>query len=225
MGKFNHAFLPDVNLERVDTGTSRYYVDKEKNKYVSVTTALKVLSDRGIQDWKSRVGEEDAAKITKKAGSQGTTLHAIAEKYLLNEEQTYFPGSFDVKFLFNNFLKKVLEENVSTIYGIEKKLYSKEIRAAGTADLICDYANIPSICDIKTSKYIKERDKIHAYFLQCGSYAIMLEELFGFRVEQIVIMMACHYDSGKVYIEDIEPWKKKARKFFELFHADFFKVV
>ena len=218
---FVYENLPPVALKRIDREEGRIYVDEQNNQYTSVTTALGVLSQRSIAKWKARVGEEEAGIVSKRASGKGTSLHAIAEDYILgkNQDKKY---PHDVKYLFNSFLKKKLDNFVTTIYGTEKQLYSRELRAAGTADLICDFGGVPSICDIKTSKYQKRSDQIHPYFLQCASYAIMLEELFGFKVEQIVILMACHHDIGDIFIQDIGPWKTKARKFFTLYHDGFF---
>ena len=218
---FCYEYLPNVKLERIDSPSGRKYVSEDGTEFVSVTTALGVLSKKGITEWKERVGESEADKISGDAAKKGTMLHALTEDYLLGKKVR--KGSMMIEYMFQNSIKPMLSKNVTKIYGIEKQLYSRELCAAGTADLICDYAGLPTVFDIKSSKYIKKKEHITSYFLQCGSYAFMLRELFGFNIEQIVIGMACHHDNGTSFVEEADYWMKKAKNFFRLYHSGLFK--
>jgi len=85
--------------------------------------------------------------------------------------------------------KQVLDEHVTTVYGIEHFLYSDKLKTAGATDLIADYDGVTSIIDYKTSTSNKTEDMIQGYFIQSTCYAMMAEERFGISVPQIVIIM------------------------------------
>ena len=86
MKNFNHvgSELIDLPVEYVDG--KRYYVTPKGNKYISITTLLSNLSKVAIQEWRERVGETKANKITRQASSRGTRLHSLCESYIQNQE-------------------------------------------------------------------------------------------------------------------------------------------
>ena len=54
-------------LERVDTEIGRFYKDSNQNLVPSVTTVLSNTSDKsnGINEWRLRVGDEEADRVNK----------------------------------------------------------------------------------------------------------------------------------------------------------------
>ncbi|NDD97909.1 MAG: hypothetical protein EBZ93_10485, partial [Actinobacteria bacterium] len=70
-------------------------------------------------------------------------------------------------------------DDIDNIRASEYNLYSDYLRLAGTVDCIADYKGKPHIIDFKTSSRPKQRDWIHAYFMQASAYAIMAEERYG----------------------------------------------
>jgi hypothetical protein len=81
----NHGLILE-DLECDTTPEGRFYLSPSGIKYPSVTTVLSCLDKPGLDAWKARVGEEEAAKILRQAGTRGTAVHLIAENYLNNEE-------------------------------------------------------------------------------------------------------------------------------------------
>ena len=69
--------------------TGRTYVTEEGQKLPSVTTILsktKPASEQAkLDDWKKRVGEQEANKIRDQANSLGTKFHTFLEKNLKGE--------------------------------------------------------------------------------------------------------------------------------------------
>ena len=63
-----------------------------------------------------------------------------------------------------------------------------------------------SIIDFKTSKRLKTRDDIHAYFMQTAAYAVMFEERTGIPVGKLVIIMAVDDEKPLVFIEKRDDW-------------------
>lgn len=186
---FTHSLLERIELERVEIDEKRHYVTAEGQAYKSVTTILgEKLSKKGLEDWKKRVGEVEAAKVSNLAARRGTAVHDIAERYLLNE-QFWTKGAMPANVETFMMAKRVLDEHVDTIYGIEHFLYSDELKTAGATDVIADYDGVTSIIDFKTSRGNKTESMIESYFLQATCYALMAEERHGIQVPQIVIII------------------------------------
>ena len=61
--------------------TGRLYFAPDGTSYPSVTTILSILSEDSIRAWRSRVGEEEANKISTRAAGRGTLVHSIIEGY------------------------------------------------------------------------------------------------------------------------------------------------
>ena len=81
----------DYQFEELKSETNeagqRFYLTPSGEKYPSVTTVLGSLTKDGIVQWRKRVGEEEANKITRRAANRGTQLHTICEQYILNNER------------------------------------------------------------------------------------------------------------------------------------------
>jgi genome maintenance exonuclease 1 len=217
MKKFDLQLLEPLNLKQVTLEDSRYYENDEGDKLTSVTTALGVLSEKRIAEWKNKVGKKEANKVGGLAARKGTALHNVAEKYVLNDS-SWQKSNFVTLATFKK-IRPFLDQYVDEVYGVELQLYSKELMAAGTSDLIAKYRKKNSVMDYKTSSVVKTVDMIVPYFIQSASYAIMIEEHYDLKIEQIVILMAVHQDEPIEFIESAKYWKKKARQFFKHYHA------
>jgi PD-(D/E)XK nuclease superfamily len=207
--------LPELTAESVNG--QRFYTTPEGNVYPSVTTVLSVLSKDGIQDWKDRIGKEEAEKISTHAANRGTDLHLVLESYLKNEELTFpeDPRS-KVKIMFNR-LKRVLSK-VDNVLAQEIPLYSDKLAVAGRCDCIAEWDGTLSIVDFKGATKAKKKDWITSYFLQTTAYSLMFEERTGIRAEQLVILMSGEDDfSCQVFIEQRDKWIPKLEETIDLF--------
>lgn len=217
---FALKLFESTELNRIHENGKRLYVTENGDKYPSVTTVLSYFSRKGIAEWRNRVGDETANKISTQAATFGTAVHDIAEKYTL--------GELDVKkanpiaLAAFRTIQPYLDDYVDEIYGIELRMYSDELRVAGTSDLICRYNGKNTLLDFKTSRKRKTKEQIKTYFMQCAVYSIMVKERYGMDIEQAVILMAVRDDDPIVFIEEIEPWVKMMKKFFELYNRGAF---
>jgi len=88
--QFTHLPLPQpkYNWVRSERDGKRVYV-AEGTEFVfpSITTVLGSLENKGLQEWRRRVGEEQANRISRKAATQGTMLHSLCEEYIKNNQQ------------------------------------------------------------------------------------------------------------------------------------------
>jgi len=213
---FQHDFLPSVSLARDDSGPTRVYLNEENESFVSVTAALSHLSRKGISEWKKRVGEDEAKRVGMKAARFGTSVHDSLEKYCYNDPQ--WKDVMPTTLSSVNMIREYLDKNVTTIYGLEHQMFSRELKTAGTVDCVCDYNSKFSVVDFKTSKRVKTADQILSYFLQCTAYGIMIEELYDRKVEQIVVLMAVTDTRGIEFVYPFDTFHNKTKNYFRYSH-------
>jgi genome maintenance exonuclease 1 len=217
MKKFNYDLFEPKTLRRINEDGQRLYVTETGDKYPSVTTALGKIGKKKIHQWRKRVGQETANKISTQASRAGTAVHNLAEDYLqgdLNEKEAN-------PIALNTFrtIQPYLDNHVDLIHGIELQMYSDQLRTAGTADLICEYNGKKTMLDFKTSKRWKKKEEITTYFMQGAAYSQMVKEHYDVNIEKIVILMAVDQGEGVlVFEEDINDWLPMTRKFFDLYH-------
>lgn len=202
---FNHVKLDclDFELESVTTDSGRRYTTPDGKVYPSITTVLSSYNKQAILEWRNRVGEEEANRVSRKASSRGTKLHDTVEKYLLNEMSPLKMHSMmpDTKELFLK-LKPFLDTHVNNIYGIEQPLFSHNLRLAGRCDCIGEWDGKISIIDWKTANRTKTKDQITNYFMQASAYSEMFGEITGIEINQIVIAIAVEDDPPQFFIEE-----------------------
>lgn len=187
---FKHTLVPRWELTTENIDGCRYYVLPDgTTKLKSVTTILSNKLDKtSLLEWKAKVGEDVANRISEQAKRRGNAIHTLAEKYVLNEDH-YSRGAMPINLMSFNPIKKVLDQHVDDIMGVELPLWSKALGAAGRTDLVAHYDGKGSIIDFKTSKRPKEADWIESYFLQSTIYSMMFERLYAIAVPQIVIII------------------------------------
>jgi genome maintenance exonuclease 1 len=184
---------------------------------VSITSVTSHFNKEIFVNWRKKVGEEEAERVTKAATSRGTDMHSLTEHYLKNEELPEVQPLSD--FLFK--ISKSELNRINNIYALEGSLYSKQLGIAGTVDCIAEYNGELSIIDFKTSKKPKPREWIEHYFVQCMAYGCMLYELTGLTVKKLVIIMACENGECVVYEEyDKSKYIKLLSKYIRKFVRD-----
>lgn len=197
-------------MNAVTTDKGRKYKTPEGVDLPSITTVLSILSRDSIAAWRKRVGEEEANRISHKAASRGTKVHAIIEDYLNNKEtyrDEYLP---DIIASFND-IKHILDTNIGDIYALEAPLYSNHLGVAGRVDCVADYGGKPSIIDFKTSRKKKKAEWVENYFMQEAAYAIMWEERTGIPIVQLVTIIAVDNSEPQVFIEHRDNWVRPLR--------------
>ena len=192
---------------------TRLYVTPEGKKYPSITTVLSVRGKEAIYEWRRRVGEEEANRITRHACARGTALHTIAEKYLNNELDIYKKDEMPHVVALFRSIQPILDNNIGRVVMQERPLYSDHLGIAGRVDLIAEYEGKLSVIDFKTSKRVKTREEISNYFIQAAAYAIMFEERTGIPVSRSVIVMAVDDNPVPVvFKEKRDSWTSELQK-------------
>lgn len=189
-----------IDLEAETTDSGRMYVTPDGNKYPSVTTVIGASSKKSILQWRKRVGEEKANRISARASSRGTALHSINEDYLNNifDEEKYKDKVLPL-FMFKH-LKPYLDK-INNIHVLEGALYSDRLELAGRVDCIAEYENELAVIDFKTSTEPKKREWIENYIAQECAYAMMYYERTGNKVKKLVTLIACEDGEIQVFQE------------------------
>jgi genome maintenance exonuclease 1 len=218
---FNHVRLDglDYKLEQINEETGRRYKTPEGNLYPSITTVLSSYNKQGLIEWRNRVGEEEANRISKKASNRGTKVHNVIEKYLLNELSGMKINSLmpDIKEMFDK-IRPYLNDHVGTIYGIEQSLYSDVLKISGTCDCIGEWDGVLSIIDWKTSNYQKEESFIGNYFMQASAYAEMFEERTGIPINQVIVAIAVENEKPQIFIKEKKDYLEELKRYIDKYH-------
>ena len=188
---FKHRFVPfaELTTETID-GQRHYVLPDGVTKLKSVTTILSEKTDKtALMEWKARVGNEEAQKISTQAARRGTAVHSMAERYVMNEPQFIKENEMPVNVESFKPIKKILDDHVDNIVGVELPLYSKALKCAGRTDLVAQYDGTLSIIDFKTSRKLKKPEWIENYFIQSTVYSMMFEWTYRIAVPQIVIII------------------------------------
>lgn len=198
---FTHVDLNLPNLQRETIDGVRYYKVPDNEQLLRLVSITSVTSHKNRQffsNWRKKIGEEKADKITRQATSRGTDFHTLAENYFYN-----IPELPQVQPL-SEFLFKIARpelDKINNIHALESSLYSKVLGIAGTVDCIAEYNGELAIIDFKTSKKPKPVEWIEHYFVQCMAYGCMLYELTGISIKKLVIIMSCENGECVVYEE------------------------
>lgn len=186
INKFNYP-----NLKRIQTPAGRQYVGDDDKPVPSVTTILSETGDKtALLNWKKRVGEEEAQRISTESAGLGTKVHNALEKYILGESWDNF-GSNLISVLAKSMTEQMINNgfsHVNELWGTEVGLIAKGLYA-GTSDAIGLHDGEPAIIDFKTAKKIKKREWIEDYFMQGAAYALAHNEMFGTDIKKIAILM------------------------------------
>ena len=205
--------LTDLKSETFPDG-KRYYTLEDGTRLPSVTTVLGAQKKQGIMEWRKRVGEAEANRISKQATGRGTNVHTLCERYLNNESLgDVMPDAVE---MFRSL--KPLLNRIDNIHYQECALWSKQLGMAGRVDCIGEFDGKLSVIDFKTSKKIKHISHIEDYFWQTSAYALMYEEMIGVPIDDLVIIMAVEDEEPLLFQQktaDHIPGLVKAIKFYQ----------
>jgi RecB family exonuclease len=221
MGNFKHEKI-DLGYDDLSakTGaTGRTYTTPSGDSYPSITTVLSILSREAIQEWRARVGEAEANKISRIASGRGTAVHDLLERYV-NNDPDFAKGVMPHVLQSFHDVKEQLDTRLSTVYAQEAPLYSEHLGLAGRVDCVGVWDGKDSIVDYKTSRKLKKKEWVKGYFMQCCAYAIMWEERTGQPITQLVVLIAVDNEEPEVFIEHRDNWVKPLLDVIEQYNLE-----
>ena len=203
MKLFKHCIVDIPKLVLDESNHTHIYFTPDGKRFRSVTTMISKTKSKDdkkkLSEWREREGKEVSEYIMNTAASIGTDTHTLNENYIKmdndNENYSLLAQAHHKKFI--PYLNKI-----TTVYGIEAKLYSIQMKLAGTADLIADYNGKLSIIDYKTKRSKQRREWIIDYFIQTTAYARMWKELTGQDIEQLVILVSSEQGTFQEFVSE-----------------------
>ena len=214
---FEREEMEFLDLECVTENNKRIYVTPTGERYPSVTTVLGSLDKQWIYEWRKRVGEKEANRISAYASTRGTRLHNMCEKYIRNDDNfshKQMPLTIE---MFKSIQKYI--DAIDIVYGNEIPLYSHELMTAGRSDLFCSFKGTKVILDFKSSSKRKNEEDIESYFLQATTYAMMIKELKNIEVPKLIILIAVEGDSPQYFIKSTKHYEQKVKNIFKTYHS------
>ena len=206
---FNYV-TPTITYPEPQTTTingSRWYITPD-GTFPSVTTMLSYEVKPWFEQWKSRVGAKEARKESDRASIRGTAVHKMCELYLQNKDPDDIMRGQQRDYirLFNQ-IKMALNKRINNIRAQELALWSKTLNLAGRTDCIAEYDGKLSVIDFKTAKNVKGEETVQDYFLQSTAYALMYHEMYGERIDNIVVIITAGTGlMPTVFIKQIDPY-------------------
>jgi len=189
----------------------------------SVTTILSATKDKKfLDDWRRRIGNQEADNIMKQASTRGTEMHRVLEYYYNGAK--YFNEMEDG--IKPRKMASVIIDNlkVQEVWGNEVSLaYNKEF--AGTTDLVALSYDKPTIIDFKQANKPKREDWIEDYKCQLGAYYLAHKTHYGpielgiiaiatrdLQYQQFVFSEAVLMEYADKFLERLEIYKKTLKK-------------
>ena len=156
----------------------RYYTPKNSPlgpELPSITGVLGAdpILRKKLEEWKLKVGQEEAEKISNKAAKLGNLVHSALEKLVLN--QNVEEEKLGDALPYYSGLKKTVKNSVNSLYAAELMQFSEELQIAGQVDLICKWDGKLVVVDYKNWKNVYP-EKIGKAILQTAFHAICFHE-------------------------------------------------
>ena len=181
----------------------------------SVTTVLAKTKDQTyINQWKAKVGEEEAERIKNLSSKRGTSMHKFLEKHI---EESGYDDLTEIGVQAKPMAQKIIEIGltpVSEYYGSEVVLYYPGLYA-GATDLVCLHNGMETIVDFKQSNRPKKQEWVDDYFHQVAGYAMAHDYVYQSNIQQCVIMMCTpdlYYQEFKIQGIELKEYKHKFLK-------------
>jgi hypothetical protein len=216
MSKFN--YITEIDVDTLSSGRTYHTPD---GSFPSLTTVLgKTANNPWLDAWRARVGEEEAARVSKEATDRGTWIHEIAERHFNGEDVTssLHNAPLDIRQMSRDLIAAV-SVGIEEIFGQEQVLWSKKYRYAGRTDMVGIWKGKPTIIDFKTSKKPKQITQIRDYFIQCCGYAVAHNELYGTGIKDCVVIITVDGKPAQTFEKSLPPFLyelQTRRKQFEI---------
>lgn len=190
-------YLGDLELTSRDIDGVRYYPTPSGGLFPSITSVTSFKNRQIFVEWRQRVGEEEANRISKESTTRGTLFHEVCQDYLENKLRCSDEYNSNILKMFES--AKPYLNKINNIHAIERSLYSEVLGIAGRVDCIAEYEGELAVIDFKTANKIKPESWIQQYFVQEVAYACMYYELTGIPVKKLITIMVTPNGDVKVF--------------------------
>lgn len=193
----------------VQIGEGRFYPrlqDAGWNKSVTTVTSAVYPKSKFLIDWQIDTGKEEAERILKEAGEEGTAIHSAIEK-LIAGEQISVAGLSDKQ-------KKCVNAFIVWYNEVKPEILAVELRVdhdikgfAGRIDLVCRINGQTYIVDFKSSNSVQD-----SHHVQIGGYILAYIHQNNLKLENVagaILHLNSKTKRGYSWIEVDTDWATK----------------
>jgi len=188
--KWNKQYKYPKSSRSLIEGNRHYDVSNEV--LPSVTTIISLTQSeekkQSLEQWRKRVGEQEADNIKNTAATRGTLMHSFLEYYIRGEKLLDTTDEGQVAGSMGQVIIDQGLKDMEEVWGSEVTLFYPGLYA-GSTDLCGIYSGRESIVDFKQTNKPKRREWIDDYFVQLGAYAMAHDVVHGTCVDQGVVLM------------------------------------
>ena len=188
--KWNKKFEYPSSIRSSIEGKRHYEITGQK--LPSVTTILSATQSpekkAKLEEWKKRVGTQQADRIRDVSAMRGTAMHTYLEGYILGQNHLDLTSIGQEAGKMANVVIQSGLKDLEEVWGSEVTLYYPGLYA-GATDVVGIYDGKESIIDFKQTNKPKQREWIGDYFVQLAAYAMAHNHVYGTKIQNGVILM------------------------------------
>jgi len=206
--KWNKKFEYPASIRSSIEGKRHYEITGQK--LPSVTTILSAIQSsekkKKLEEWKKRVGTQQADRIRDVSAMRGTAMHTYLEGYILGENHLDLTSiGREAERMANVVIEKGLGD-LGEVWGSEVTLYYPGLYA-GATDVVGMYDGREAIIDFKQTNKPKQREWIDDYFTQLAAYAMAHNQVYDTKIQSGIILMCskdCFFQKFEVHDEEFQ---------------------
>lgn len=204
-----------------------YYQDKKGIRLPAVTTILKatqpIKSVAALSNWRNKVGNAEATRITSTSRQRGKLLHQWVKDYL----QGLSPVADSLIKPYCYSVQSILEK-LSDVQLIETVVPNYFEGYAGKVDLVARYQDVPCIIELTTAEQPKQKiSKLYDKPLQLAAYGGAInryyrDSLFGSKIVNGLIIVALRDQDAEEFLMERkqliiywQEWLQRLEKYVE----------
>ena len=188
--KWNKLYKYPKSSRSLIEGNRHYDISNEK--LPSVTTIISLTQSeekkQSLEQWRKRVGEQEADNIKNTAAARGTLMHSFLEYYVRGDKLLDLSDEGQVASGMGQVIIDQGLKDMEEVWGSEVTLFYPGLYA-GSTDLCGIYSGRESIVDFKQTNKPKKREWIDDYFVQLGAYAMAHDVVYKTCIDQGVVLM------------------------------------
>ena len=214
--KWNKQYKYPKSTRSLIEGNRHYDISNEK--LPSVTTIISLTQSeekkQSLQQWRERVGENEAENIKNTAAARGTLMHSFLEYYIRGDKLLDLSDEGQVASGMGQVIIDQGLKDMEEVWGSEVTLFYPGLYA-GSTDLCGIYSGRESIVDFKQTNKPKRREWIDDYFVQLGAYAMAHDVVYKTCIDQGVVLMCSKDKYFQKFTSNVKEFTRYKHKFLE----------
>jgi len=170
--------LPAYTAKSVWEKGQQFFVDGQGQRLPSVSTILNatrpIAQREALANWRQRVGDAEASRISSTASRRGTGTHRYIQQYLQGETKVC---SDAVRPYWESFAPVI--QKLHQVQLVEGYVFHGDVGYAGRIDCVASYQDVACLCEWKTADRPKgSHDRLYDYPLQLAAYCGALNHTY-----------------------------------------------